>query len=178
MCCAAHGFTWRGIGTAMKKRDRLATQEMGSSLSKLSLTMFEFANEVFVAVGAGLTGIALLFLKGGSEYTFMTGVVLALAVLVLYHAFQDDGKVVPDKHKIVFITGCDSGLGYSLALHLNEIGFRVLAGVLNRTSEGARALSELDDVRIVQVDITSDLDVQNAYKVLNGVCNEDESNGE
>lgn len=59
------------------------------------------------------------------------------------------------KDKAVLITGCDSGLGYSLAIHCHSLGMVVIAMCHTSTSNaGADALEQLndnDDNRIVVV---------------------------
>lgn len=49
--------------------------------------------------------------------------------------------------RLVAITGCDSGLGYSIAVHCHMQGFTVLAMVLEEQSSGAQALRQLGKVR-------------------------------
>ena len=44
--------------------------------------------------------------------------------------------------RTVFITGCDTGFGYSLALWCADKGMRVLAGCLQRAGEGRRVLGQ------------------------------------
>jgi hypothetical protein len=47
---------------------------------------------------------------------------------------------------LVVITGCDSGVGYSTALHCHSRGLTVVAGVLNLDSSGAQDLSRIAQV--------------------------------
>lgn len=54
---------------------------------------------------------------------------------------------------VIVITGCDSGLGYSLALHCRELGAQVIAGVLNKDGPGASRLSE-NNVHVHPLDVT------------------------
>lgn len=55
---------------------------------------------------------------------------------------------------MVIITGCDSGLGYSLAVHCHEQGAMVIASVLNTISPGAEDLISRG-VRVVPLDISN-----------------------
>lgn len=53
----------------------------------------------------------------------------------------------------IVITGCDSGLGYSLALHgQKNIGVQVLAGVHSSTSLGAQQLVK-NGIKIFQLEL-------------------------
>ncbi|KAF4532258.1 hypothetical protein B566_EDAN004345 [Ephemera danica] len=62
------------------------------------------------------------------------------------------------RHLAVIISGCDSGLGYSLAVHCHDkLGLAVFAGCLKEDSEGAFRLGKRGSNRmhIVPLDITS-----------------------
>lgn len=61
-------------------------------------------------------------------------------VIPVYYWRNARLKINP-KHLVV-ITGCDSGLGYSLALHCRSLGAAVVAGVLNLESKNAKNLEE------------------------------------
>ena len=50
--------------------------------------------------------------------------------------------------RTVFITGCDTGFGYSLALWCADKGMRVLAGCLQRAGEGRRVLGQFTITRL------------------------------
>ncbi|XP_059480965.1 short-chain dehydrogenase/reductase family 9C member 7-like [Neocloeon triangulifer] len=69
----------------------------------------------------------------------------------------------------ILITGCDSGFGLQLALRLHLMGVAVYAGVLNENSEGARQLKAKNcaQLKVVPMDVTSDVDVQRAVKFIN-----------
>ncbi len=55
--------------------------------------------------------------------------ILALTSLYIAQKVIPRGRFKPSG-KAVFITGCDTGLGYQLALRCDEIGLRVFAGCL------------------------------------------------
>lgn len=86
------------------------------------------------------------------------------AAVYLFSSFLEVSK----KGRAVFITGCDSGFGLSLALHLHTLGFRVFAGCLLAESRGAGAESlrkvKSDRLHVVQLDITSQGQVDRAVK--------------
>ena len=53
------------------------------------------------------------------------------------------------KEKVIFITGCDSGFGYSLALHCHKnTDLTVVAGCHNANSPGSQSLTRSSDGRI------------------------------
>lgn len=68
----------------------------------------------------------------------------------------------------VFVTGCDTGFGNLLARKLDKAKFKVLAGCLFLEGEGAKQLLKdcSSRLRIVKLDVTSDSDVNQAYKVV------------
>lgn len=78
-------------------------------------------------------------------------------------------KYSPNKQHAILITGCDSGIGYSIAKYCHEIGFTVFAACLNEESEGSILLKQLEDVYIVQLDVTSSESILYALTYVNNV---------
>lgn len=62
------------------------------------------------------------------------------------------------KHLVV-ITGCDSGLGYSLALHCRDLGATVMAGVLEPTGKAIENLRS-KGVIVELLDLTDDSSIK------------------
>lgn len=56
-------------------------------------------------------------------------------------------------NQAIVVTGCDSGLGYSLALHCRELGAIVIAGVLRNDGPAVKKLKE-QDVFVLPLDVT------------------------
>ncbi|KAK8784610.1 hypothetical protein V5799_009030 [Amblyomma americanum] len=71
-------------------------------------------------------------------------------------------KQLPSDGKSVLITGCDTGFGHALAVRLSKEGFLVFAGCLNSQGDGAQELRKLKNVRVLQLDITRDEQVEAA----------------
>lgn len=145
---------------------------MGATLSTLSngaLISFEILNELFIAVGAGVLGIIVLIDDGIKNcHLLRTLLVTAVTVSSLGYVFQSSETAEPSLNKVIFITGCDSGLGFSLAQHACEMGFTVLAGCLKLDSNGARELRTLfgSKVRHIEVDVTRSTSVEVAVDVV------------
>ncbi|XP_023703612.1 D-beta-hydroxybutyrate dehydrogenase, mitochondrial [Cryptotermes secundus] len=78
-------------------------------------------------------------------------------------------------NQAVFITGCDSGLGYSLALHAHKLGFTVLAGCLHPDGEGGKQLLQLCSKRlhVLGLDVTSGPSVHAALKAVENILARD-----
>ncbi|KAG7159011.1 D-beta-hydroxybutyrate dehydrogenase-like 5 [Homarus americanus] len=73
---------------------------------------------------------------------------------------------VPMSRKAVLITGCDTGFGHALALHLDKMGVRVFACVLKSGGEGAERLRKGGSSRlhVLQMDITNQEEVKKALE--------------
>ncbi|XP_019343769.1 17-beta-hydroxysteroid dehydrogenase type 2 isoform X4 [Alligator mississippiensis] len=74
-------------------------------------------------------------------------------------------SMLPVDNKAVLITGSDSGIGHALAKHLDNLGFVVFAGVLNKEGPGAEALKRSCSQRlsVLQMDITNPTQIREAY---------------
>ena len=111
-----------------------------------------------------------------------------VALILIYIGFRLLVKLTPAKlvsnldQKVVFITGCDSGIGHQLARRFHALGFVVFAGCLDVNSDGALALqgahneepnetstpqtSPTNRMHIVQIDVTRTESVQKAVAEL------------
>lgn len=77
---------------------------------------------------------------------------------------------------LVFLSGCASGFGHLTALRLNELGFYVFSTCRDEKSIGATDLLNKakfpDRMKIIQLDVTKEIDVLNAVKIVNQVLNQ------
>lgn len=130
----------------------------------LSLEVFQIINDVHIILGSGILGVMLL-LKNGMHTQLAQTLFLAGITFASYRfIFLTQQFVEASKDQVIFITGCDSGLGFSFAQHACELGFTVFAGCLNSESEGANVLSKLKNIYVIEVDITKDESVKKAIK--------------
>ena len=74
--------------------------------------------------------------------------------------------------RTIFITGCDSGFGFSLASHCAELGMKVVAGCFSG-GEGRRKLEGLEDVVVVSLDVRDPASVAEAVLVVRRVAGDD-----
>ena len=74
--------------------------------------------------------------------------------------------------KTIFITGCDSGFGFSLASHCAELGMKVVAGCFSG-GEGRRKLEDLEGVVVVSLDVREPESVAEAVLVVRRVAGDD-----
>ncbi|XP_052266737.1 short-chain dehydrogenase/reductase family 9C member 7-like isoform X1 [Dreissena polymorpha] len=116
-------------------------------------------------LGAAVVVSLGLWLAGLGWTVALLGIAIAIALVSLY-----PHKVVSvdPLGKAVFITGCDSGFGNSLARRLYDRGFLVFAGCLSPDSAGALALkSECpDQLHVIQIDVTDEWQVRGALKFV------------
>lgn len=107
-----------------------------------------------------------------------------IAILVsIFYIINRPGKLIkPDSSYAVLITGCDSGIGYSLACHCIEKGLSVFAACLHLNSSGAQHLlqlhQELCSVHVIQMDVRETRSIQNAQSKIKGILSEDQNLGE
>ena len=104
-----------------------------------------------------------------SQTSLQTGFIIVLTFLLFVHLMRSllDIPLVDDiSDKCIFITGCDTGFGYILALKLDTLGCSVFAGCL--TQDGANRLSEASDNRIATLilDVTNSDSITRAKKVI------------
>uniref|UniRef100_A0A3B4ALU5 Dehydrogenase/reductase (SDR family) member 9 n=1 Tax=Periophthalmus magnuspinnatus TaxID=409849 RepID=A0A3B4ALU5_9GOBI len=81
-----------------------------------------------------------------------------LALVVLYYVYRWISEMprVPDKgNKYVYITGCDTGFGNLLARHLDQLGFRVIAGCYSEKGEEDLKKSCSERLTVTHLDVAS-----------------------
>lgn len=71
----------------------------------------------------------------------------------------------------MIITGCDSGLGYGLALHCHSLGAAVFAGVHNEHSPGAEKLKELK-IPVFPLEVTSQSSIDIFCEIISRMIKE------
>lgn len=69
--------------------------------------------------------------------------------------------------KAVLITGCSTGFGHGLAKRLAREGFLVFAGFRNADGDGVEQLKSFSNINILQLDVTVQEQVDDAYKAVN-----------
>ncbi|KAH7939190.1 hypothetical protein HPB52_008132 [Rhipicephalus sanguineus] len=75
-------------------------------------------------------------------------------------------RSVEPKGKAVLVTGCDTGFGHHAAKRFADDGFTVFAGCLNATCDGAKDLAKRSNVRVLQLDITKEEQVEKALETV------------
>ena len=92
--------------------------------------------------------------------------------LVTHYLMNPREKMVVNETNVVVTTGCDSGLGYSLAIHCHEkLRMSVVACVHQLNSTGALKLKKLfansNRFHIVELEITEDVSISEVKKFVN-----------
>lgn len=71
--------------------------------------------------------------------------------------------------QVIFITGTSTGFGKLTTITLSRAGYTVIAGmrdITGKNAEVANTLSQLPNVEVVEIDITNDASVSNAFSNL------------
>ncbi|KAL5019259.1 hypothetical protein ScPMuIL_004981 [Solemya velum] len=107
---------------------------------------------------------------------YIVAVVALAAVGCLYflNRYLLHGGQVEARGKVVVVTGCDTGFGNTLARQLDNLGYRVIAGFLDVTSQSALDLTKTtNNVSALQLDVTSedqvDVATQRVTSELHGI---------
>ncbi|XP_052767336.1 retinol dehydrogenase 16-like [Mya arenaria] len=100
-------------------------------------------------------------------FLVLAGACAMCYLLHLAYAYQTSSPVDP-KGRGVFITGCDSGIGFAFAQHLDELGFTVFASCLDDKSHGARKLRTTcsKKLHVLHCDVTKDDSINNAAEYV------------
>lgn len=98
-------------------------------------------------------------------------------VYILYRMIKRPQKILPKKENAILITGCDSGIGYSLACYCHDIGITVFAGCLNTNSLGSSNLQKLQDVYVIELDVRNIQNIHSAAAIINNILKENSSIG-
>lgn len=93
-----------------------------------------------------------------------------LGAVFFYRHMKTQNKV--DLNLAVVVIGCDSGLGYSLALHCRTLGFAVIASVLNMNDPNVEELSQTG-IHVCELDIVDKQSVKNFGCVLREILNKE-----
>lgn len=98
--------------------------------------------------------------------TALSALLVGVAGYCLYHNLPTPH--LPTQGKAVFITGCDRGLGYLLAIHLDSLGMQVFAGCLFPGREGEKELKSKCSHRLTTVclDVSKEESVKAAAKIV------------
>ncbi|XP_060070619.1 D-beta-hydroxybutyrate dehydrogenase, mitochondrial-like [Ylistrum balloti] len=132
------------------------------ALDRVDLKLFE-----------GIFLITLCLLLFSISYSICICITMLLFMYVCLVVIRKRKCILLEtKGKAVLITGCDTGFGYHLATRLDDHGYDVFAGMLSTSSEGASSLRSRKSKRlhVLQLDITSQDDVDKAVKYIESKC--------
>lgn len=99
--------------------------------------------------------------------------VLGLLALWLVYRWYQESKRVPDRGgKYVYITGCDTGFGNLLARHLDQMGYRVIAGCYTEKGEDELKKWASDRLSSVQLDVSDSASIARAAAFIRTLVGE------
>lgn len=81
-------------------------------------------------------------------------IVVLVALWFVFRWFKERKRVPNKEDKYVYITGCDSGFGNLLARHLDQLGYRVIAGCYTEKGEVELKKSTTNRLTTVQLDVS------------------------
>lgn len=98
-----------------------------------------------------------LFMEDMSRINVEGKCVLVTGIVVMVLVFGITSRVV----------GCDSGFGLLLAESLVKKGMYVFAAVLSTNSDGAKSLQKHELVKVIQMNVTNETEVDDAFYDIN-----------
>lgn len=99
--------------------------------------------------------------------------ILAPVALWFVHRWYKESKRVPNKEeKYVYITGCDSGFGNLLARHLDQLGYRVIAGCYTEKGEDELKKKTSDRLTTTHLDVTDSESVSKVAALIKTLVGE------
>ncbi|XP_009275575.1 PREDICTED: estradiol 17-beta-dehydrogenase 2 [Aptenodytes forsteri] len=143
---------WLCVGVTLLFGVTLLCMAKRSSAEKANVLLWSLLPALL-----GLLCVAVLGAGGGLAVFCATSLVSSVYL---------GGRVLlPVGDKAVLITGSDTGIGHALAKYLDNLGFVVFAGVLNKDGPGAEELRRTCSRRLslLQLDITNAAQVKEAY---------------
>lgn len=81
-------------------------------------------------------------------------IVVLVALWFVFRWFKERKRVPNKEDKYVYITGCDSGFGNLLARHLDQLGYRVIAGCYTEKGEVELKKSTTNRLTAFQLDVS------------------------
>lgn len=85
-----------------------------------------------------------------------------LALWLIWRWYREGKKVDNRGQKYVYVTGCDTGFGNLLAKHLDQLGFRVIAGCYTEKGEDELTKSASHRLTTVHLDVSDSASVGKA----------------
>jgi NAD(P)-dependent dehydrogenase (short-subunit alcohol dehydrogenase family) len=102
---------------------------------------------------------------GGVELLLLA----ALTAAVLFYLVVG-GRKLALAGRTIFITGCDSGYGFSLAIYAKEQGMRVVAGCYQAAEGEGRGILETLGVKVLPLDLSSEESIAAAADAVKKEC--------
>ncbi|XP_044126685.1 corticosteroid 11-beta-dehydrogenase isozyme 2 [Bufo gargarizans] len=135
------------------------------------LVFFKFSHSDMVLTPALLVYFFLLVIFEWFCHLYLPivlGMVLLSSACWYVLSIASPRRMMPVAGKAVFITGCDSGFGKAAAHKMDQMGFRVIASVLDLQSPGAQDLQKRcsDRLTLIQMDLTKSEDIKRAHQII------------
>ncbi|XP_068602201.1 dehydrogenase/reductase SDR family member 9 [Brachionichthys hirsutus] len=89
-----------------------------------------------------------------------------VALWFCYRWYKERKRVSNEDDKYVYITGCDTGFGNLLARHLDQLGYRVIAGCYTEKGEVELKKATSDRLTTVHLDVSDSISVRKATSLI------------
>jgi len=129
--------------------------------------------EIGRCVFLGILGLFcfIVFMKWSETWVAIAGVAFIIVVAYVTEHYERRNNFVFIKERCVLITGCDTGFGHLLSLHLSRLGVIVFACCLDVDGEGARSLvnENCSRLHVLQMDVTKSSQVESCVEYVTKV---------
>ena len=126
--------------------------------------------QTYTLLGLSVPGWALiLFRNRTNPYSKLVMITSAISMAFYWGLYRRE-RLKSNEKNVIIITGCDSGLGFTMALEaLNKLNFTVIAAVHKIESEGAVLLRKEafgKNFYQIELDISDDQSIHDAVQII------------
>lgn len=132
--------------------------------------VYQLVAETAICLGTGILGLTYVLTDGNGGKILKYITFSSIGAGILCTILQRKRQKHVDEKNLILITGCDSGLGFNMALYCNlKLNMYVCAACLNTNSEGAQKLLEQCDPKrflLVELDIRKSASILHIEKII------------
>ncbi|XP_031637542.1 D-beta-hydroxybutyrate dehydrogenase, mitochondrial [Contarinia nasturtii] len=135
--------------------------------------------ESVICFGSGILGFGYVLLDGNRSKILKYITFSWISAAVLCSLIQRNRQKTLSERNVILITGCDSGLGFNMALYCNlKLNMFVCAACLNTRSEGAlQLLAQCNPKRflLLELDIRKSASILHIEKTITNLLQSDDN---
>ncbi|XP_055324349.1 D-beta-hydroxybutyrate dehydrogenase, mitochondrial isoform X2 [Sitodiplosis mosellana] len=134
-------------------------------------------HEAATCFGSGILGLGYMLINENGSRIFKYFSFSSIGAGIMYFLIQRNRKKTVNERNVILITGCDSGLGFNMALYCNlNLNMFVCAACLNTCSEGAQKLLDQCNPKrllLVELDIRKSASILHIEKTIMNLLSSD-----